>query len=507
MESKSSVNSLDTYSLKFDKCRNIYPIALIKPCERFKYDVQEQLKRVVHDINDNEVTIDCAVLDNPKRSDVKCAKSASAKFGCEYCENCAVFCINHEKKSLLMIKKKYEMQEKKILNEIEDMQHRQENDDIASNYVEHLRETLDTIKKEKEAEIKKNSRKQLTWPASTMGGKLRTVDSIREICDEIERNPQIAKTDPDYCKGIKGKSILLDQPFFNIVTDCPCEYMHLVCLGTVKRMVELNFKVGENRPRNTKRKLTCPKLFNEKIKSVQVFRESSRRCRNLDFGVMKASEFRNILLFFFIIILECIEEEFEDDRRVWLHLVFMIRSCVLPNNEFQKIDKSLIESACKNFYTLYEKLYGQINCTYSIHVSSHLLLVRGNRPLTFRSAFKFESFFSEMRHLFHPGSVSSIKQVLQNSYMKRILEFHSCEKKLFFSPQKNNPTNPGKENNSLIYTYEDDTLSIYSITEIIDDNNFNCNMQGKFKAHFSLTPEYNWSDVGVFRVGPTSEEC
>ena len=214
-----------------------------------------------------------------------------------------------------------------------------------------------------------------------------------------------------------------------------------------------------------------------------------------------------LFYFFFTIILECIEEEFEDDRRIWLHLVFMVRACVLPNNEFTKIDKSLVESACKKFYELYEKLYGQINCTYSIHVISHLLLIRGNKPLPFRSAFKFESFFSEMRNLFHPGSVSSIKQVLQNCYMKRILEFHSCEKTLFFSPQKNNPTNPGKENNSLIYTYnEDQKLRMYSIINNIDKDSFNCNMQGKFKAKFPLTPEYNWSDVGIFKVGPTSEE-
>ena len=293
-ESKSSLNTLDTYSIKFNHCRSIYPIGLIKPCHRFKYDVQEQLKRVLDDINDNEVIMDCAVLDNPKRSDLKCAKTASAKFGCEYCENCAVFYVDHEKKSLVMIKKKYELLEKKIFEEIEELQNT-ENDE----YLQHLRETLDTLYKEKEAEVKKKSRKQLTWPASTMGGKLRTVDAIKEIANEIERNPRIAQTDPDYCKGIKGKSHLLYQPFFNIITDAPCEYMHLVCLGIVKRMIELNFQVGENRQRITKRKLTCPKLYNEKIRLVQVFREFSRRCRNLDFGVMKASEFRNALLFFF----------------------------------------------------------------------------------------------------------------------------------------------------------------------------------------------------------------
>ena len=339
-----------------------------------------------------------------------------------------------------------------------------------------------------------------------MTGNLRTVEGILTISNEIENDPEIVKNNPDYCKGIKGKSLLLEQPNFNILNDMPCEYMHLVCLGTVKRMVELNFKVGENRDRKTKRKLTPPQLFNELIKSVKLTREFSRRCRNLDFSVMKASEFRNLLIFFFPIVLDCIEDEYKNDKRVWLHLVYMIRACIIPNNEFRKIDNRQVESACKNFYNLYEKLFGQINCTYSIHlVGSHLLKIRGNRPLPYKSAFKFESFFSEMRNLFHPGSVSPLKQILQNCYVKRLLEPHQCEKKLFFRPQKNNVT--AKEDNSLIYTYtEDGELNIYKIIEKCEGGSFNCNMQGKFKANFPLTPEYNWSEVGVFKIGPVSEE-
>lgn len=510
-ESKSSFNCLDTFSVKFHKCRNVYPIRIIKPCERFRYDEQEQIGQVLGDINDNELEIDCAVLDNPKRADVKCAKTASAKFGCEYCENVAISYVDIEKKSLSLIRKKFEIQVQKLTQEIEEVEQSQTQDDpnVDEECLENLRKTLATVIEEKEKELKKKGRKQLTWPASTMGGSLRTASGIQEIADEIERNPDILKTDPEFCKGIKGKSHMLNQPNFDIVTDIPCEYMHLLCLGVVKRMIELNFKVGDNRETKTKRKLSNPHLFNVLIKLLQVPREFSHRCRNLDFGVMKASEFRNILLFFFPIILDCIEDEFEDDKRVWLHLVYMIRACVLPNSEFEKIDTSLIESACRNFYTLYEQLYGQVNCTYSIHVAScHLLLIKGNQPLTFRSAFKFESFFAEMKHLYHPGTVSSLKQILQNCYVKRMLEYHHCEKNIFYSPEKNpEKEKQGKENNSLVYTYnENQTISIYSIFEIIDENSFNCYKYGKFQAKFELTPEYDWSDVGVFKIRPKSEE-
>ena len=75
--------------------------------------------------------------------------------------------------------------------------------------------------------------------------------------------------------------------------------MHLGCLGVVKRLIELTFNIGESRKRVTKRKLSDANLFNSLMSSVQVAREFSRRCRQLNFGVFKAQEFRNIILFFF----------------------------------------------------------------------------------------------------------------------------------------------------------------------------------------------------------------
>ena len=509
-ESKSSTNNLDIYSIKFNHCRNIYPLRIIKPCERYKYDEQEQLKEVLSSLNAKNVIIDCAVLDKIKRSTVNCAKGHSSKFPCEYCESPAVPYVHCNKKIFNTIKKKYETKEKKLKRKIRQLEEAEENPN-ENEEILNLRESLETLTQDKENELKKKGRKQLKWPSSTMNGTPRTIDGITAIVEEIETNPEIVVTNPDFCKGIKGRSLLLNQPFFNLIVDVPCEYMHLLCLGVVKRMVELNFKVGEHRERNTKRKLTPPSVFNEKIKCIQVTREFPRRCRNLDFSVYKACEFKNLLIFFFPIVIDCIEDNHKNDKRVWLHLVYMIRACVLPNEEFRKINTDVVENACKKFYVLYEKLYGTINCTYSVHtLPSHLLKIRGNRPLTHKSAFKFESFFAEMKNLFQPGTVSSVMQILKNSYMKRILEFHSCQKTLFFSPEKNpdNPGKLGKENNSLIYCYnEDDTISMYIIVREIDEESFSCRIQGKFKVKFDLTPEYDWSDVGVFKIGPISEEC
>ena len=508
-ESKSSSNTLDCYCVKFNHCQNIYPIRIIKPCEKFKYDEKQELKNVLDDLNANGVTIDCAVLDQPKRSFARCAKCFSAKYACEYCESCAVTYIDSSNKKAKEIKKRFQEEERMLSQQLSQLQETQEGSEDEE--INELQSRLQDLNKEKDAELQKTGRKQLTWPKSTMNGPPRTLNNIREITDEIERNPEIVKTDPHFCKGIKGRSLFLNQPSFHLIKDAPCEYMHLVCLGVTKRMVELTFKVGENRDRVTKRKLSPPVTFNLKIKDIQLTREFSRRCRNLDFGVMKASEFRNILIFFFPIVIDCIEVKFKKEREIWLHLVFMVRACVIPNEEFRDIDDEKVNYACEQFYTLYEKTYGQINCTYSIHAVSHILKIRQNRPLTYKSAFKFENFFSELRNLFQPGTVSPLKQVFQNCYAKRLLAFHHCEKKTFFSAKKTQKPgkkmNPGKEINHLIYTYDEDrVLTMFIIIEIIDEDTFKCNIQGKYKANLPLSNVYDWSKVGVYRAGAVSEE-
>ena len=507
-ESKSSTASLDTYSIQFEGCRNIYPIRLIRPCDKFKYDEQDQLKEVLEDINENNFVIDCAIFDNLKRSTARCSKNHAARHPCEYCFNGAVSHAVTNKKIVSMIEKNYTRQESQVSQELEELINSQ---DPEEDKITRLRQQLITLANDKEAKLKKIARKQLTWPASTMKGNLRTLEKIEEIVNEIETNPNVLKNDPDFCKGIKGRSLFLDQPLFHMVNDMPCEYLHGLCIGVVKRLVILCFKVGENRERITTRKLSNPDLYNEKMESIQVARECSRRCRNLDVGVMKASEYRNILIFFFPIVLNCIEETAEEEREMWLHLVFMIRSCVIPNNEFVNINPKLIETACEKFYTLFEKLYGPTNCSYSVHmVPSHLLQIRGNMPLPYRSAFKFESFYGEMRNMFKPGTVSPLKQILKNCYVKRKLEHHQCQKPLFLAPIKKPKEgvkfNPGKENNHLVYVYDEKKYEMYSIDKQIDSNTFECNIQGKFTAKFPSSPEYKWSDVGCFKVGPLSEE-
>lgn len=197
--------------------------------------------------------------------------------------------------------------------------------------------------------------------------------------------------------------------------------------------------------------------------------------------------------------IENIGEQLKKECQLWYSLVFMIRSCILPNEEFEHVNVASIFSACELYYNIFFELYGQLNCNYYLHVvPSHLTKIRGDVPLTERSAFPFESFYSEMKNLYKSGTTATLKQILKNTIMKRKLEHHVCSKTIFY--QTENKDSP-LENNSSIYTFKNNQHELYVITEI-NGNELICKRQGKFKFSTPLMPRYDWKSIGVFRKGP-----
>lgn len=84
-ESKSTVVSLDVYSIKFNKCQQIYPVKIIRPLKKIPIDHLHHLQMVVRDIYNNDCSITQFVGDNPKRATAKGCLCHSSWFPCEYC--------------------------------------------------------------------------------------------------------------------------------------------------------------------------------------------------------------------------------------------------------------------------------------------------------------------------------------------------------------------------------------------------------------------------------------
>lgn len=448
-------------------------------------DNYQQLSLVLLDVIGNNIKIEAFIADNPKRAFLRNSLQHSAKFGCEYCFECGISLLSVINDDSFL--KKLEEQKKKLNEHIQSLQ---ENTDHA-----HL-DSLKNILNEAEKMGKKNKKSShIVWPASTMNGEERTKEKVIAIVDQIEEGIEMSQSDK---KGIKGKSLLLDIDYFEYVTCLPTEYMHLVCLGIVKRMLELSFSVGETRSRNINRPLTPPTLFDEAMKNVKVFKECSRRARKMDLAVMKAQEYRNCLIFFFPIITKCLENS-EKEIKAWEMLAFMIRACILPNEEYSNVNENHIKYCLKTFYVLYQQLYGEKNCTYSVHVMcSHLPTMRKYGPLTETSAFRFESFYAELRRSFQPGTTSVVKQMLQTVMLKRMLSKHVCREAMYLSAK-----DTALECNSLIYIFTNNTYVIYKIMSIEHDT-LTCNQLGNHEVEFPTTSMLSWSSVGVFRKGGLS---
>ena len=234
--------------------------------------------------------------------------------------------------------------------------------------------------------------------------------------------------------------------------------------------------------------------------STKVPQEFPRRARSLDFAVFKASEYRNLGLFFFPLVIECMEPDAKEIC-LWLNLGFMLRSAVIPTPEFCNIDLTIVQECCKEFYQLFENLFSAQNCTYNLHVfCCHLLEIRTHGPLTETSAFKFESFYGELRRSFVPGTCSPLKQILKNVFLKRNISKHYCKHNTFFTNY-----DTSLECNKLFYIYQNKKYAMYEISDI-DGDIVHANKIGMYPATFPQAPNIPWSSVGVFRKGGVSSE-
>ena len=194
--------------------------------------------------------------------------------------------------------------------------------------------------------------------------------------------------------------------------------------------------------------------------------------------------------------MDCIDEEYVKERRVWLLLAFMLRACVIPQAEFQQVDLADIDYCRRHFYNLYEQVYGQTNCTYNTHmVGAHMLDMRVHGPLTLTSAFGFESFYGELRNYFVPGTVSPLKQIFRKILLKCALSKHACSASIYVTNH-----NTALECNNLIYTYVHKTYNFYKVIDLQDEDDIlNCVKIYTSEVFFEETPTLKWDVEGVFQ--------
>lgn len=117
--------------------------------------------------------------------------------------------------------------------------------------------------------------------------------------------------------------------------DTTLDYMHFLCKGLARQMIELTFKVpGSIKERSLKYCRISTQELDKILKGIRYPSALGRRSRPLDVANWKAAEFRNVLLFAFSAVLRAIEFATDSGtiptRHLWAQLAFLSRAYTLP---------------------------------------------------------------------------------------------------------------------------------------------------------------------------------
>ncbi|XP_043270733.1 uncharacterized protein [Venturia canescens] len=212
--------------------------------------------------------------------------------------------------------------------------------------------------------------------------------------------------------GVKGLSILMFIPLFNIISSFIPDYMHCILLGVVKTLVNALFDSSNN-----KKKFyigTRIKEIDDKILRIKPPCEISRVPRSIqDRALWKANEWRNFILYYFI---PCFKDILPlAYLKHWLLLVSSLHLLLkkkITNNEL-----SLATRALKKFVYLIPELYGLEYAKFNMHLLLHIpASVKKFGALWATSTFPYEKYNGTLKKLFK--NTQAIPEQICKSYRR-----------------------------------------------------------------------------------------
>lgn len=165
----------------------------------------------------------------------------------------------------------------------------------------------------------------------------------------------------------EGKSALSDLPI-DLIQQVPFDYMHLVCLGVMKKTIEsLVFgKCKIQKPPSFQIKLLSSRLVTLQLHCPREFARNPREFDKL--CNFKATEFRQLLLYTFIVVSHGIITDQQYNHFLLLHSSMR----VLLSNSSSSEDVNFAEEALRNYVIQAEDVHGLQFLTYNAHGLLHL---------------------------------------------------------------------------------------------------------------------------------------
>ena len=203
-------------------------------------------------------------------------------------------------------------------------------------------------------------------------------------------------------------SPLEDIESLDMIFDFPLDYLHLVCLGVMKRLLKLIWMKQHPDCLSKQQQRLVDDLI--RLCSLQLPKEFNRKGRSLDdISYWKATEFRTFLLYTGVFILKNVLPENQYKHFIYFHVA--IRILCNPNATREQI--IFAGDALKHFVTNFSVLYGDLHIVYNVYSLIHLaidVLVHG--PLDSFSCFGFESYLGKIKKLLR-NSRLPLKQIVR----------------------------------------------------------------------------------------------
>ncbi|KYM94120.1 hypothetical protein ALC62_15262 [Cyphomyrmex costatus] len=189
---------------------------------------------------------------------------------------------------------------------------------------------------------------------------------------------------------------LLEQiPNLDFVQDFVLDYMHLICLGVVRKLLNLwiNGSTGYRLQYYNIERISAA-LENLKRLTPKEFARKPRSLKYLK--LWKATEYRQLLLYTEPIVLKHIISQ--DNYNLFISLHVAIR--ILCNENTKNVYVNYAEELLKHFIESFGRLYGKHHISHNIHGLSHLIEdVKNFGILDNFSAFRFENFMQILKKL------------------------------------------------------------------------------------------------------------
>lgn len=224
----------------------------------------------------------------------------------------------------------------------------------------------------------------------------------RRVCFPSTTLPCHLRTDElfaanSYKNFQTGYSILNNIPNFLPISHTPLDYMHLLCLGVVKKIIILWIKEGPFSVRISSRSINriSHLLTSLKGSTPKNFVRKPRSLR--DVKLWKAVEFRNFLLYTGPVVLKHVLKKDIYNHFITLHVAVTI---LVSSSLCQDRLVNYAEALLNNFVQSFEILYGKQYISHNIHNLLHICSdVRIFGPLDNYSAFRFENFMTSIKRL------------------------------------------------------------------------------------------------------------